>query len=166
MKNHNEVTNNNEVKAVEDLIDAGDVVMVSTRDAEGAIGSRPLTVAEVAGSTLRFLVDRSAPWAQTVRVGAPVNAALVDGGHNLWASLTADGLLVDDRVLVQRLWSKPAEAYFAGADDPSITVLELHVRDGEYWSAPGGGPVGRLLSLVGTALGKGDALNDHGPVRG
>lgn len=160
------MTNHNDVKAVEDLVDVGDVVMVATQGTDGALASRPLTVAEVDGSRLRFLVDRSAPWAQTVRVGAAVNAALVDSGRNVWASLSGDGVLVDDRALVHRLWSRPAEAYFADADDPSIAVLELDVRDGEYWSAPGGGAVGRLVSMVGTALGRGERVNDHGPVRG
>lgn len=175
MADHNDSTNRNadrgsgggtETRTVAELLDAGDVVMVTTRDGASTLSARPLTVAEVQGPTVRFLVDRNAPWVHAVRNGGPLNVTATDGGHNVWASLSGAGTLLEDRVLVQRLWSKPAGAYFDGPDDPAIAVLQLDVRDGEHWSAPGGGAVGRLVSLAASAVGKGERVNEHGPVRG
>ncbi len=158
------MTDHTESKTVEQLAEAGDVVMLSLRDRTGGLSSRPLTIAEVAGAHLRFLVDRSAAWVKAVEVDRLVNVSLVASGRNVWASFSGDAGFNRDHAEIERLWSKPAGAYFEGSEDPNITVLDVRVGDGEYWSAPGGGPIGRLASLVGAALGKGDVVNDHGPV--
>lgn len=155
-----------DTRTVGDVADAGDVVMVAVRDSSGRLSSRPLTVAEAERGALRFLVDRSADWIGAVEADRQVNASLTASGRNVWASFSGAAELSGDRTLVDRLWSKPAGAYFGGPDDPNIAVLTVDVVDGEYWSAPGGGPIGRLVSMVGSAVGRGDAVNDHGPVRG
>ena len=148
------MTTATETKPLADVAKAGDVAMLCTHHA-GRASSRPLTVAKVDGDHLLFLVDRTAPWFTDVGAGAEVHVAIAASGRNDWVSLNGAAKPSTDRALIDELWSVPAGAYFDGKDDPNITALDVAVSDGEYWSAPGGGPVGRLVALVSAAVGKG-----------
>jgi hypothetical protein len=53
---------------------------------------------------------------------------------------------------VAKLWSPAAGTYFDGPDDPRIRVLQVKMDDGEFWSAPGAGPVGRLIAVVSASV--------------
>ena len=149
-------------KSLADVVKGGDVAMLVSHHA-GRASSRPLTVAKVDGEHLLFLVDRTANWFGDVGDGAEVHVAVSAAGRNDWVSLNGTVQVSIDRAVIDELWSAPAGAYFDGKDDPDITVLGVHVRDGEYWSAPGGGPFGRLLAVVSAAVGKGPS-GDHGTV--
>lgn len=123
----------------------------------------PLTVAEVTEHTLSFLVDTRAPW--TSKVGEPpiVGISVVNGTRNTWVSLSAKASYSAFQPRIEELWSPPASAYFEGSDDPNVRVLTVTVESGSYWSAPGGGPIGRLIAVIGAAMGRtGDG--DHGDV--
>ena len=151
-----------ERKPIEDVVKGGDVAMFTTVDEAGRLTSRPLTVAEATRGSVVFLVDHTADWVRTSNFGASVNAAVSSGGRNDWASLTGTARLGTDRTVIDRLWSPAAGAYFDGKDDPRIAALELSIDSGEYWSAPGGGPIGRLLSIVGAAANR--EVGSHGEV--
>ena len=156
------MTTATETKSLADVVKGGDVAMLVSHHA-GRASSRPLTVAKVDGEHLLFLVDRTASWFGDVADGADVHVAVSAAGRNDWVSLNGVVRVSTDRAVIDDLWSAPAGAYFDGKDDPNITALGVDVRDGEYWSAPGGGPFGRLLALVSAAIGKGPS-GDHGSV--
>ena len=156
------MTTATETKPLADVAKAGDVAMLCTHHADRA-SSRPLTIAKVDGDHVMFLVDRTAPWFADVDTGTPVHMAISASGRNDWVSLNGAVQPTTDRAVIEDLWSAPAGAYFDGKDDPNITALDVTVSDGEYWSAPGGGPVGRLVSLVSAAVGKGPS-GEHGSV--
>src|SRR4051794_2122678 len=151
-----------ETKPLADVVKGGDVAMLVSHH-DGRASSRPLTVAKVDGDSILFLVDRTAAWFDDVGDGTDVHVAVSAAGGNDWVSLNGTVHLSIDKAVINDLWSAPAGAYFEGKDDPNITVLGVNVRDGEYWSAPGGGPFGRLVALVSAAVGKGPA-GDHGAV--
>lgn len=158
-----------ETKSVDDLVRGGDVAFLVTFDAKGATSSRPLTVAEAHGGVLTFLVDASAPW--FVDVEPPTRPAgevhlTIANGRNDWISLRCRPSVSGDWATIDRLWNPAAAAYFDGKDDPDIRALQVSVIDGSYWSAPGGGVLGRLASVVTAAIGRDHALpgNDHGDV--
>ena len=152
-----------DTKPLADVVKAGDVAMLVSHRG-GKASSRPLTIAKVDGDNVLFLVDRTAAWFGDVTAGTEVHVAVSASGRNDWVSLNGTAQPSTDRALIDDLWSAPAAAYFdGGKDDPNITVLGVRVGDGEYWSAPGGGPFGRLISMVSTAIGKGPS-GDHGAV--
>lgn len=156
------MTTATETKSLHDVVKSGDVAMLVSHHG-GHASSRPLTVAKIDGDTLLFLVDRTAGWFDDVGVGTDVHVAISASGRNDWVSLNGTAMTSTDRATIDELWSAPAGAYFDGKDDPNISVLGVAVRDGEYWSAPGGGPFGRLVALVSAAIGKGPS-GDHGAV--
>ncbi|MEO7370451.1 MAG: pyridoxamine 5'-phosphate oxidase family protein [Ilumatobacteraceae bacterium] len=154
-----------ESKALKDIIKPGDVAMVVT-SSNGKLSSRPLTVASVQTDDLLFLIDRRADWLTEKILGEHVHVAISAGGRNDWVSVNGKASLNDDRTLIRELWTPFAGAYFDSEDDPNVVVLDIAVNEGEYWSAPGGGPFGRLISIVSTALGheKGPGAGEHGTI--
>jgi general stress protein 26 len=146
-----------------DLVHPGQVVMLTVVDRSGTtpvFEACPLTAAEVGENTLSFLVDARAPW--THHLGEPtVGLSAVNGTHNTWVSLSGKAEVSDDRARIIQLWSAPAEAYFDGRDDPNVRLLTVNVATGSYWSAPGGGPIGRLVAVIGAAMGRSGG-SDHG----
>lgn len=164
-------------RSLDDLVRSGDVAFVTTLDLDGALSSRPLTVADVHGGVLTFLVDASAEWFDAVdgvgvsETDSPVdevNVAIANG-RNDWVSFRGRPAVSADRTTIDRLWSPAAAAYFESPDDPDIRALQVSLVAGEYWSAPGGGALGRLASVIGAALGRdrdGDPpANERGDLR-
>lgn len=170
-------------RSLDDLVRAGDVAMLTTVDENGNLSSRPLAVADVHGGVLTFLVDATASWFEEIgddplaagrdpidaidRPSRPHDVALtVATGRNDWLSLHGRPAATADPSAIVRLWSPAASAYFSGPDDPNIRALQVSLLDGEYWSAPGGGAIGRLVAVVGAAIGRDEAPgNDHGRLR-
>lgn len=156
-----------QARALDDVVNGGDVAMVTTIDTPSTLTSRPMTIAAVARGHVDFLVDVTADWIPHAEGGRPVNVAVSSGGRNDWVSLTGTATVDRDRSRIEELWNPAAGAYFDDASDPNIGVLRVDVSNGEYWSAPAGGPVGRLVHLVSAALGDGEGDKpggDTGPV--
>ncbi len=148
--------------SLESLVHDGDVVMLTT-EVDGHLSSRPLTVAGVGGATLLFLVDATASWVAGLPPADEVNASIATR-RNDWVSVTGPAVVSNDPEAITRLWSPAAGAYFDGADDERIRVLQLHMEHGEFWSAPGHGPLGRLVAVVSAAIGTDTGSGDRGQI--
>lgn len=151
-----------EPEALDDLVHEGDVVMLTTNEG-GHLTSRPLTVAGVGSATLLFLVDATARWLTQLDPANEVNAAIVTR-RNDWVSVSGTASVATDEEAITAMWTPAAGAYFDGPDDRRIRVLQLHMDAGEYWSAPGNGMLGRMVAVVGAAIGVDRASGDHGPL--
>jgi general stress protein 26 len=110
-------------------------------------------------------VASDASWVEELAPGARVNAAIIASGRNDWVSVSGTATVRIDAAEIEELWSPAATAYFEGPEDPRVGVLHIAVEGGEYWDAPGGGPFGRLLSMISAKLGR-DEQNEQGPIRG
>ena len=135
-----------DVQKVHELISDMDIAMVTTVDSSDPgrrLTSRPLStqVAEEDGDVL-FLVRRSSPVASDVRADPRVNVAY--SSMKAWVSLAGNATLVEDRALVEKLWSKGADAFMEGGpDNPDNVVLRVNGDTAHYWGGE---------SLVGTAV--------------
>jgi len=142
-------------KTLDDALDGLRFAMVATADptSGGAWKARPLALAGTSDGRLRFLVSVDADWVEGLeQTGSPTTVTFSDPSKNTWVALQGSARTTDDRALVQELWNPAAAAYFEGADDPSVRVLEVDVAYGEFWDGPSG-RVGQLLSLARAALG-------------
>jgi general stress protein 26 len=129
----------------------------------GAVSSRPLTVLETEGQTLRFLIDAEARWA-TAADGQPVHLAFADPKSNAFASVTGTGRVVADRALIERLYGPEADVFFEGKDDPRVRVLEVTATEGEWWDGPSG-RVGEAVAMVRAKVtGDPDKVGDSGDI--
>jgi general stress protein 26 len=151
-----------ETRQLADLAQPGDTAMLVTLSA-GRPSSRPLTVASVQTGHLLFMIDRDADWVPSIGSDHDVHVTITAGGRNDWLSVNGHATFNNDPALIRELWTPAASAYFDGDEDPRLVVLDVEVVEGEYWSAPGAGPVGRLISMVSSKLGR-HPQGDHGTV--
>lgn len=101
---------------------------------EGGGHSEPLTAQldEDQVDTLFFFVAKDNRLAR----GGRAMAQFVSKGHDYFASLAGDITPTEDPALIDKLWSKPVEAWFPGGkDDPNLALLRFDIRDAELWEA-------------------------------
>lgn len=151
-------------RGLDDLVRAGEVAMLTTLDGSGRLSSRPLTIAEVHPGVLVFLIDVTAEWAARLREREQVNTAICAGSGNEWVSVSGRVAISTDRTTIERLWSPAATAFFDDVHDARLGALQVSLDDGEFWSAPGAGPIGRLISVLGAAIGREDTSGEHGEI--
>lgn len=101
---------------------------------EGGGHSEPLTAQldDDLVDTLFFFVAKDN---RLVRGGAAM-VQFVSKGHDYFACLAGEIRLDDDPAMIDKLWSKPVEAWFPqGKDDPNLALLRFDIRDAELWEA-------------------------------
>ena len=78
------------VRDLGEVLDGFRFAMVATV-VDGTITSRPLTLLEQDGPTLRFLVAAAAPWVQALGTGATVHAAFADTADETYVAVEGVG---------------------------------------------------------------------------
>jgi general stress protein 26 len=82
--------------------------------------------------TLWFFVGRDNRLIQ----GGKAMAQYVSKGHDYFACLSGTVRVDNDRAMIDKLWSRPAEAWFPGGkDDPNLALLRFDIDDAELWEA-------------------------------
>ena len=158
------MTNTDAAKPLSELVEGGTIVMLMTMIGDDHT-SRPLSVAEVSGHRLGFLVDATTEWATAISDGsATVHATVCDVRKNHYLSLAGAASITLDHDEVERLWNPAAAAYFDGPDDASVGVLRFEVDGGEYWDAPSGRVGSAFAALKAAVTGDPDAAGEQGQV--
>jgi general stress protein 26 len=81
---------------------------------------------------LFFFVARGNRVAQ----GGPAMAQFVSKGHDFFACLSGTISVNDDRAMIDKLWSRQAEAWFPGGKgDPELVLIRFDIDDAELWEA-------------------------------
>ncbi|OLT39626.1 hypothetical protein BJF86_07150 [Serinicoccus sp. CNJ-927] len=151
------------VAKAHEVMSSMDIAMLTTVDSsspDGRLTSRPLStqVHEEDGDVL-FLVRSSSAVADDVRANAHVNVAY--SSRKAWVSLAGTATVVDDRALVQQLWSKGADAFMEGGpENPDNVVLKVNGDTVMYWG--GDSLIGTAVDTLKMVTGKGDQ-EDAGP---
>jgi len=103
----------------------------------GLIGkghSEPLTVQldKDQVDTLFFFVGKD----NRMAGGGPAMVQFVSKGQDYFACLAGRATIDNDRAMVDKLWSRAAEAWFPGGkDDPNLALLRFDIDDAELWEA-------------------------------
>jgi len=154
-----------------DLMEPGSTLMVATpvvaagHELNIERESRPLTVARVQGSVIEILLDTNEEWVEQLRQGDRLHVTMSDTRKNTWVSLNGTVSTTTDPKLIDELWNAFADSYFDnGRDTPGIAVMRIDADRGSYWSGPGGGRLGSMISLVKAKLGDPEQSGEHGDV--
>ena len=68
--------------------------------------------------------------------GGAAMAQFVSKGQDFFACLSGNAQIDEDRAMIDKLWSKPAEAWFPGGkDDPNLALLRFDIADAELWES-------------------------------
>ncbi|MEL4505992.1 pyridoxamine 5'-phosphate oxidase family protein [Luteococcus sp. H138] len=140
------------VSKVRDIADSARFAMLTTKDATGALVSRPMTVQEIGDDfTVLFITQRETDVAQQAD-GSQVNLAFQDGMD--FVSIAGRGELRDDRAKLEELWNAANEAFAEGGpEDPSNVILAVRGDTAQFWDSPSKPAL--AVGLVKSALGRG-----------
>ncbi|GAB3708948.1 pyridoxamine 5'-phosphate oxidase family protein [Mariniluteicoccus flavus] len=148
-------TDPKDVEQIRSLMEDIDIAMVTTHDASAdRLISRPLStqMAEEDGDVL-FLTTRSSSFVRDITVNPQVNVAYTS--KKAWISVAGEARVVEDRALVEKLWSAGASAFMEGGpENPDNVVVRVHGDTAELWG--GGSLVGLAVKMVRGMVGNKD----------
>ena len=135
---------------LKELIEEIRIAMLTTRDADGTLRSRPLQTLRCADEgTLWFFTSASSPKvAEAASDGGQVNLSYASPDKMDYVSISGRATLSRDRKLMEALWNKWVEVFFPkGIDDPDLALLRVDIEKAEYWDSPGTA-VGRAYAIA------------------
>lgn len=134
---------NDPSQQLRELVEGARFVMLTSTDEAGVLVSRPVTVQEVDGWTVKFIAQQSND-VVAQSSGREVNLSFTDGGS--YVSLSGTGSVTADVQEKRDLWNRLNEAYAGEPDDPDNVILAVTAHRGEYWES--GNIVSRVVGLA------------------
>jgi general stress protein 26 len=118
------------------LEDFGSAMLV-TRAAGGGVHARPMRIAELRpDGDLLFVTSLDSP--KVAEIEADADVCVTFQSKAQYAAVYGVARLERDRALIDRLWSPEWKAWFPkGKDDPSICLIRVDGRQGEFWDNAG-----------------------------
>lgn len=143
-------THEEEVARLVELTKESRFVMLTTRDPDGHLVSRPMSRQEVdLSADLWFIATRDSRKVDHIRADPIVGVTITSGSS--WVSLSGTAEVVDDTAKLKELWSTFAEAWLPeGPEDPNAILIHVDAETAQYWDNPGG----RVASLISLAKSK------------
>jgi general stress protein 26 len=123
---------------LKELMGDFDTAMLVTRTEDGALRSRPLSIAhnDDDQEALYFSTAIDSPKVSELSADPRVNVCMQD--KHRFVSVTGVARLVRDRALIDKLWSEGWKIWFPkGKDDPSLCILIVEPSEAAYWDASG-----------------------------
>lgn len=144
-----------------ELIENMTIAMLTNRDEDGALTSRPMTPLEMDGNgAVWFFIDeRHAASGDQLR---SLNLSFVDEASATYVSMSGRGEIDKDRARMHRLWTSFAKPWFPdGPDSPNLALLKVVPETAEYWDGPHNRMVRKFAMATSIAAGKPIGLGDH-----
>ena len=80
--------------------------------------------------TLWFFIGRD----NRLATGGAAMAQFVSKGHDFFACLSGEARIDDNPAMIDKLWSRHAEAWFPGGkSDPNLALLRFDIDSAELW---------------------------------
>jgi general stress protein 26 len=151
---------NTDMEKVSKLINDIRIGMLTTQDEHGNLVSRPMAVMQLdEEGNLWFLTKEHSPKTDQIDKNYKVNVAFADSSDSSYVSVSGTGEELQDRAKIEELWSPMAKPWFPdGKDDPSLSILKVHIETAEYWDSTSSRMV-RLFEMARAAL-TGDSYNE------
>ncbi len=131
------------------IINRVHVAMMTTTDPGDSLRSRPLATLRTTefDGFLWFYTAADSPKIAEIGSHQQVNLSYADPAHQLYASVSGQGMVVRDAEKMAERWNPIVKAWFPdGLDDPNLVLLKVSVDRAEYWDASGT-PVKRLAAF-------------------
>lgn len=137
-------------------LEKGPFMMVGLAD--GKSHSEPLTAQldKDQVDTIWFFIGKNNRLAK----GGPAMAQFVSKGQDFFACLSGTASIANDPGMIEKLWSKPAEAWFPGGkSDPNLILLRFDIAEAELWESDMS-VSGKLKMLLGSEI-DGEEAGSH-----
>lgn len=108
------------------------------------------------GGTIYFFATKSDALVQGMGANNRAIATYASKGHGLFAHIHGTLATVEDRALVEKLWTPSiASWYKGGKDDPDLQLVRFDTHNAEIWKAESGATlVAAALKIIGRDPGK------------
>lgn len=141
------------VKTIRDIVSDANICMLVTRHEQFPLEVRPMASQGVDDTgTVWFLSSSETGKNKEIERDPRVTLVVQNNSKYQYAQLSGHATIHRDRALIDKYWTKMAEAWFDGKDDPRVTLVAVHPDSGHYWSTKDGKVVASmkmLLSAVG-----------------
>lgn len=128
-----------DVQKLAKLIKDIDLCMLTTREADGQLRSRPMSVnrkVEFDGDMWFFTYGHSHK-VMDAEQNPQVNVSFSDMKNNNYVSVSGRAELVRDKDKIKELWLPELKAWFPeGVDTPDIALLKVNAEKAEFWDVP------------------------------
>ena len=116
------------------LIKGIQFAMLTTRDHNGILHSRPMVTQEEEGEDLWFFTESDTHKATDIVANPNINLSYSDPGSHRYVSVSGWAEIIDGRALMQKRWL-PAYAEWMplGLDGPKMTLLKVVVVRVDFW---------------------------------
>ena len=141
----------NDLDTLVELLDGVRFTMFTTR-VEGRLHARPMaTMAADTSGSLWFFISSDATTLDQIAADPSVGLAYADNGKGTYVSVAGDAAVRQDPAKVKELWNPAFKAWFEGPDDPTLNLVEVRIREAEYWDGPDS-RIARLIGIVAAAV--------------
>ncbi len=119
-----------------DLIKDTRFAMFTTRHGNGHLHASPMTTQNKdidSDDCLWFFMSRRSGTASDLVGEVEVNISYANTGSDRYVSVSGRASIVADPAKARALWSKMAEAWFKGPDDPDLALVRVAITHAHYW---------------------------------
>lgn len=139
--------------------------MLTHRHPDGSLHAHPLTTQNRElgpKGILYFFVSKATEVGRRLRTDGNVNLSYANPSKDTWVSIAGEARISNDREAVERLFSPMAKAWFPGGpSDPDLELVEVHIRQAEYWDVKDSKAV-QLLKIASAAVtGERASMGEH-----
>lgn len=122
------------VDTLKSLIEGIPFAMLTTRDHNGVLHSRPMVTQEEDGEELWFFTESDTHKANDIVANPNINLSYSDQKTHRYISVSGWAEIVDDRALMLKRW-RPSYAEWMprGLDNPKMTLLKVMVIRVDFW---------------------------------
>ena len=157
---------NAELQKLASLIEPLDrVAMLTSQDADGALGSRPMAPLEMDDhGAIWFFTDVHSARVEQLR---SLNLSFSDAERGTYVSLCGHGDLEVDRAHIKRLWSPLARPWFPqGTESENLALLKFTPSAAEYWDAVNTKMVHLFATAISVIAARPIGMGEHGHLEG
>jgi general stress protein 26 len=130
------------------------VAMLSTRDAEGTITTRPVMPVKVDPGHVWLFTALGGGIAGEVRRDARVHLVFMNQSDELYVALSGEARVLRDTERAREMWSPAAGVWYPdGPDDPNLGLVTIQVHRGDFWDMKNAGLVRFFKLATASALG-------------
>jgi general stress protein 26 len=156
---------NPQLAKLSQLIDGIDYAMLTTREADGTLHTRPMrTEAIQDDGTLLFFTQADSAKARELQQHSQVSISYMGDNAATCVAIAGHARLLRDRAKMKELWKSLYKVWFPkGLEDPELVLLRITIDRAEYWETPSN-PVVRVVGAAkALATGKpiGEQVGEH-----
>ena len=147
------------------LIGDMSVAMLTTKETDDALVSRPMAPLEMdADGALWFFTDSRSTKVDRLR---EVNLSFCDPNRSTYVSIAGRAEVHTERGRIEALWTAFARPWFPdGPESPNLALLKVVPESAEYWDAPNSRMVRMFALAASVVAGKPIGLGEHETLTG